>query len=338
MRTLLFRIIPESVPKVWRTIKILENQTLHDLHRITQEAFGLKGNRLYAFYMSRKHWDTDNEYGGPISGSPRKAPKTMLGKLNLEKGRRFLYVYDYDREFWFEVEFIDEGEVIPKESYPKVIERIGDYPMQDVSRERIVSAELKRIVSHVNRSINDWKGVRTRARSRNVLAKEHKIARKLHDILEHSPDERWILLEEATDLKLVDWLLSLPSEMVTRGMAEEALEICEFFSEFADRDYFLSEKALVFARTGKRENALSQLHENLSSFSHTPRLFAKAAEAYWKLNEIGHAERLYRAAMDLAADDISEREFVLEGLVAMLEEHERSDEAIELLRSEQDRG
>ena len=64
----------------------------------------------------------------------------------------------------------------------------------------------------------------------------------------------------------------------------------------------------------------------------------KAAEAFWKLNEIGHAERLYRAALDLAADDIYERELVLEGLIAMLEEHERSEEATELLRSELDRG
>lgn len=336
MKTFLFRVVLESHPKVWRTILCVEGQTLHDLHCALQESFGLKGDRLYAFYMSRTHWDQDHEYGGPSSGSAKKAAKTRLSELGLEKGGRFLYVYDFDKEFWFEIECIDEGVADPKESYPRIVERSGEFPLRRPQPH--FTGELKNLVPMLNQAIDTWQATRGgKPRSQAVVAKEYQIVRKLYDVLKTNAEERWVLLEEATDSRLVDWLLSLPSDMALRGMGEEALTLCDYFSAFADKEYFLSEKALVLAKTGKRDKALALIHENLSNFPRTARLLAKAAEAYWKLNEVGTAERLYRTALDLAADDISEREEVLKGLVAMLEENERSEEAAELLSAELDR-
>ena len=338
MRTFLFRIIPEAHQKVWRTVKMEAGQTLHALHLVIQQAFELKGNHMYAFYLSRRHWDVDNEYGGPASGSPRKAATTALGRLSLEKGRRFLYVFDFRTELWFEIEFIDEGEAVPKESYPLVIERYGECRMQADPHERQALGELKSILPRLIQSINNWQTSRPKARSQAVVAKDFQMVRKLYDVLKTRPEERWILLEEATDMMLVDWLLSLPSDMAARGMVEEAIQLCETFSVCAEKEYFLSEKALVLARAGRRDKAIQQVYENIAGVPRDSRVLAKAAEAFWKLNEIGHAERLYRAALDVAADDIYERELVIEGFVAMLEEHERSDEAIDLLRDELDRG
>ncbi len=330
MRALLYRIVPESQQKVWRTIKIKDTQTLHDLHSAIVEAFGLKGEHLYAFYLNRVKWDPEHEYGAPFSSSTNKAQKTPLSTLTLEKGSRFLYVYDFDREFWFEVEYLDEEEVDPKEPSRKVIEREGDY--QAVKQPPPYPPEIKRLVPALNEAIDTWQLSRTgKPRSQAVVAKEYQIVKKLYDILKNHT-------EEATDSRIVDWLLSLPKDLAFRGMAEEALTLCDFFAAIADKEFFLSEKALVLAKTGKRDKALAQIHENLSTFPRTARLLSKAAEAYWKLNEIGTAERLYRTALDLAADDISERERVLEGLVAMLEENERSEEAAELLSAELDRG
>jgi len=44
-----------------------------------------------------------------------------------------------------------------------------------------------------------------------------------------------------SELLLVDWLLSLPSAMARRGLAQEALKLCDTFAEYADEAYFLSE-------------------------------------------------------------------------------------------------
>jgi tetratricopeptide (TPR) repeat protein len=150
--------------------------------------------------------------------------------------------------------------------------------------------------------------------------------------------EAWCLLEEATDFLLVDWLLSLPADLSRRNMTEEAFAICETFSPYSDEIYFQCERALLLAHMGRREKALGQIRANLTKSPDNPQVVAKSAEAFWKLEEVGHAERLFHKALDLAADDLNAREKILVKLLAMLEEHERSEEAIELVQSEMDRG
>ena len=139
-------------------------------------------------------------------------------------------------------------------------------------------------------------------------------------------------------MHLVDWILSLPADFTRRGMPEEALQVCDDFSAYADKRYFLCEKALVYAQVGRKQRALEQIRENLTAFPHDLRVITKTAEAFWKLDQAGQAERLFRKALDMAEDDINEREYILEKLVAMLREHERLEEVAELIRAELDRG
>jgi hypothetical protein len=337
-KTLVFRITPEGKPRVWRTVELTKKHTLHHLHSVLQKGFEMKGKHLYAFYLSGKEWDTETEYGGPSAGSSRKANKAELGKLPLERGRSFLCVCNFAREQRFSIEWKEERETAPKISYPLVLEGEGELPPPKAPLLDSLPTPMKSLVHKLRPALVTWLSNRSKPRGPKDLQTALDLVAGIRKQLDAGEREAWCLMEEATDFLLVDWLLSLPGDLARRNMTDEAFAICDTFSLYSDEILFLCEKALLLAHIGKREKALQQIRANLTRAQDDPRVVAKSAEAFWKLEEVGHAERLFRKALDLAPDDLNEREKILEKLLAMLEEHERSEEAIELVQTEMDRG
>jgi len=338
VHTFVYRVFPEGSPTIWRLVELKETQTLQDLHKILAQGFGLPGKHLYAFYLSGKRWDADTEYGGPSAGTPKKAIKAELGKLKLAKGQTFLYVYNFIRETWFVVENMEEQMAVPKAAYPRILETVGELPQEPPSLEDSLPEPLKRWVVKFSPELESWGLNRGKPRGPKEVQAAAQALREIEDILKKRGPEIWPLLEELTGMLLVDWVLSLPSDLARRDMHEEALRICDAFGALADQDLFLAEKALVYAQMGRRERALQQIRENLTRSPENPRIITLAAEAFLLLEEAGHAERLYRKALDLADEDINERERILVRLTAMLQENERAEEVTELIRSELDRG
>ena len=338
LRTLVFRVSPEATASVWRLIELTEKQTLHDFHKILFQTFGFKGKNLYAFYLSGKQWDSETEYGGPSAGTPRKALKATLSKMGLEKEKTFLYVLNFIKEKWFRIEWIDEQATVPKVSYPRVLEEEGELPPEETPLEEILPDPIRKWSQKIRPVIETWIATRAKPRGPKDVQQALALIKETRELAEKTGPEAWHLMEGAAGMLLTDWLLSLPADLAKRGMPEEAVKLCDDFSPYADMHYFSCEKALVFAHMGKKQSALQQIRENLTRFQEDTRVVTKAAEAFWKLNEAGHAERLFRKALDMADDDINEREQILEKLVAMLEENERMEEVVELIRSELDRG
>lgn len=364
--TFVFRITPDGQPRVWRTVELQEKQSLHHLHLAVQQAFSIKGRALYAFYLSGKRWDSDSEYGGPMAGSPKKAKKAILGKLPIEKGRPFLYLYHFEKEHWFDVEWTDQKKGEPKKSYPAVLEGEGELAPPPPSFEELLPAYLKPLLHELKPKVFAWDPASTKPRSPREIQESKKLVEGLKKVLREKGDSAWPLLEEATGMVLADWLLSLPQDFVRRGLAEDALDLCDTFSRFGEDAYFRCEKALVLAAIDKKRKqkaALEQIQQVALRYPllaeeltkqvgflveaskdpalHLPedaRIWSKVAEFFWKIDHVGPAERFFRKALDLAADDIYERELILAKFVAMLEENERQEEAIELIRSELDRG
>jgi len=336
--TFVFRITPEGAARVWRTVELTRKQTLHHLHGVLQKAFELKGKHLYAFYLGGKEFDSETEYGGPSAGASRKANKAELGKLPLEKGRSFVCVCNFLNEQRFNVEWKEEGVAMPKVSYPLVRDGEGDLPTPKSPLAETLPSPMKSIVNRLRPALDSWLATRPKPRGPKELQTALDLISGIRKMLEAGGREAWSLLEEATDFLLVDWLLSLPSDLARRNQTEEALAICDAFSPYSDEIYFFCERALVLSYMGKREKTVQQIRANLTQSPDDPRVVAKSAEAFWRLEEVGHAERLFRKALDLAAEDVNEREKILEKLLAMLQENERTEEAIELVQSEMDRG
>jgi hypothetical protein len=127
-------------PDIYRVLKIASDNTLVELHEAIQGSIGWANDHMYAFYMSGRPGDQDTEYypdhpEADWPAPPGKDAKVVLvgsKALDLRKGSRFLYLFDFgdDHHFDIEVQDILTDDPLSRKDLPKVIERKGKAPKQ----------------------------------------------------------------------------------------------------------------------------------------------------------------------------------------------------------------
>jgi len=93
----------------YRHIQISENLTLKKLHDIIQVSFDFDDDHLYAFFMNNKPWDRREKYicsRDDMDGARGYADKTKLSSLGLHKDMKFLYLFDFGDEWWFQIKVL----------------------------------------------------------------------------------------------------------------------------------------------------------------------------------------------------------------------------------------
>jgi Plasmid pRiA4b ORF-3-like protein len=129
-------------PEVRRTIGIREDQTLEDVHRALQAAFGWDDDHLYSFWLKGKFWAEDgseythpfhaeqpNPLGGFALGPPPKSSAVAVRRLKLETGQRIAYLFDFGDE-WRVTLTVREVRGDDGRPYPRLLESLGDAPPQ----------------------------------------------------------------------------------------------------------------------------------------------------------------------------------------------------------------
>lgn len=113
---------------VWRKINLAYKHTFGDLHNVIQEAFKFDNDHLYAFFIGGNRrkgmYCKYAEYEGPV------AETTTIASLNLYKGERLLYLFDFGDEWEFNVELTEINEEAPVPLKPMIIESKGKSPHQ----------------------------------------------------------------------------------------------------------------------------------------------------------------------------------------------------------------
>jgi tetratricopeptide (TPR) repeat protein len=164
MQTYKLRITPWHADGVHRVIEFRGGNTLHDLHDAIQRAFALDDDHLYAFFMNHALWSKEFAFGGPGSDFP-DASRKRLADLGLKANKRFLYLFDFGDELTFEVRVAGFGEETRGESYPRVVESVGDAPPQyedeyaehDHSHEAVsVDAATLELLSRAKRFVDAY--------------------------------------------------------------------------------------------------------------------------------------------------------------------------------------
>jgi hypothetical protein len=119
-------------PSVWRVIEILDNQNLVDLHHAIQEAFAWDNDHLWAYFLSGKRWDSLTEIASPAvdEGESPFADEVTIGDLELKRGQKFLYLFDFGDELQHDVELIEVVPLPPSGDYPRVAVVHGEAPPQ----------------------------------------------------------------------------------------------------------------------------------------------------------------------------------------------------------------
>lgn len=137
MAILKFRIYLEEDESVYRDVVIRHTQTFKELHETILKGYEFDNKHKATFYRSNDHWQrgreisleqySDREY----KATPLLMDVTTIGSEIRDPNQRFIYQYDFNKNWTFLVELINVSkEESPKVIYPSVTRTEGIAPSQ----------------------------------------------------------------------------------------------------------------------------------------------------------------------------------------------------------------
>ena len=126
-----FRVILDNDTKedVFRDLEIVKDSSLKDLHELILLAFKFSGEEMSSFFTVDEEWNQIDEISlMNFDNSTISMDSINLSGLINHDNPKLLYVYDFMKMWTFFVELIDEGELINKLKYPRIIFSNGMMP------------------------------------------------------------------------------------------------------------------------------------------------------------------------------------------------------------------
>ena len=136
MAILRFRIYLEEDDSVYRDVAIRHTQSFLQLHQTILKAFEFDSKHQATFYRSNDHWQRGREISFEKYDKSYKVPPlimadTTIGSEIRNPNEKFIYVYDFVKNWSFLVELINVSkEENSKYDYPVVVKTEGIGPSQ----------------------------------------------------------------------------------------------------------------------------------------------------------------------------------------------------------------
>jgi hypothetical protein len=136
MAVLKFRIYLEEDDSVYRDVAVRHTQTFQDLHGIILKAYEFDSKHQATFFRSNDHWQRGKEitlqkYDRLYKVEPLLMESTSIGSEIRDPNQKFVYVYDFNKNWTFLVELINVSkEENTKLTYPAVVRTEGIAPSQ----------------------------------------------------------------------------------------------------------------------------------------------------------------------------------------------------------------
>jgi hypothetical protein len=136
MAILKFRVYLEEDESVYRDIVIRHTQHFRDLHDAILKAYEFDNKHKATFFRSNDHWQRGKEITLEVYDKEYKAPpllmaETTIGSEIRDPNQRFIYLYDFNKNWTFLVELINVSkEENPKIGYPATSRVEGIAPSQ----------------------------------------------------------------------------------------------------------------------------------------------------------------------------------------------------------------
>jgi hypothetical protein len=274
-----FDITSDRAPGFRLQLEIAAASSLDDLHRAIAQHFALPADEPYSFYRSGRAFDERTEYGGPKTGSPRDARKTLLSRLALHPGIRMSHLQAEGADE-HTVAFVRGSDSASGE--PRVLETAGSLPTiaQFDRPRRLAEAEewideLHEIAGELAHVFAGDEGDEADPHADEDVEGDAELALRIARWARTRKDSLGVL-ELVADLDVIDWLLDLPRELAAQGQIDTALEIAREFAALTDRVHSAKE---VDERSSNRIDALfaSELGVLLAATEHTDEAKAVAA-------------------------------------------------------------
>jgi Plasmid pRiA4b ORF-3-like protein len=136
MAVLKFRVYFEEDDSIYRDVAAKHTQTFFQLHGIILKAFEFDNKHHATFYRSNDQWLRGREislekYNKPYKVEPLIMSATLIGSEIKNPSQKFIYVYDFVKNWTFLVELInvskdEDGRL----EYPALIKTEGIGPSQ----------------------------------------------------------------------------------------------------------------------------------------------------------------------------------------------------------------
>jgi hypothetical protein len=153
MAILKFRVYFEEDDSIYRDIAIRHTQNFFDFHLAILKSFEFDNKHQATFYRSNDNWARGREislekYDRPYKVEPLLMAETPIGTEIKEPNQKFIYTYDFTRNWPFQVELISVSkEENPKVTYPHMVRAEGIAPSQYGTKsllgDRFVDVEEK---------------------------------------------------------------------------------------------------------------------------------------------------------------------------------------------------
>jgi Fe-S-cluster formation regulator IscX/YfhJ len=136
MAVLKFRIYLEEDDAVYRDVVIKHTQNFQDLHLIILKSFEFDSKHQATFFRSNDHWQRGREisvekYDKKYPVDPLLMSETTIGSEIRDTNQKFVYVYDFTKNWTFLVELINVSkEENSKTQYPSTTRTEGIGPQQ----------------------------------------------------------------------------------------------------------------------------------------------------------------------------------------------------------------
>ena len=136
MAILKFRVYFEEDDSVYRDVAIRHTQVFSQLHEAILKAYEFDSKHQATFYRSNDNWQRGREislekYDRTYKVAPLLMSETTIGSEIRDPNQKFVYVYDFNRNWSFLVELINVSkEESSKLDYPAVVRKEGIGPSQ----------------------------------------------------------------------------------------------------------------------------------------------------------------------------------------------------------------
>lgn len=136
MAVLKFRVYFEEDDSIYRDVAVRHTQSFLQLHQVILKSYEFDSKHQATFFRSNDHWQRGREislekYDKPYKAEPLLMADTPIGSEIRDPNQKFIYVYDFTKNWSFLVELInvskEEGN---RSDYPVVVKAEGIAPSQ----------------------------------------------------------------------------------------------------------------------------------------------------------------------------------------------------------------
>jgi hypothetical protein len=131
-----FRVSWEEDDQIYRDIELQSGQTFLQFAETIVKAWEFDGKHASSFFESDDRWERGREFSSEVESNKKDAPalsmkKTPVSALVSVPNQKFIYEYDREKKWTFQVELIAMvKEEDPRKTYPLMIRKEGLGPSQ----------------------------------------------------------------------------------------------------------------------------------------------------------------------------------------------------------------